>query len=312
MRSEAHRRGQSWRAGLLRAGLALWLLCGLGQPQPHAEEQAAAARQERSSFWRVRSGKGTVYMLGSVHLLKPEHYPLSPAIEKAFASSARLVLEVNLDTVNAEGVQQAVLARGRLEPGQTLRSVLRPASYALLKQQAEAMGVPLQALETLKPWLVALTLTTVKLRQLGYDPEHGIDRYFLRKAKEQNKQILGLETLEFQVGLLDQMTPRLQELFLLQTLEDLDVLEQQFARLVDAWKQGDAAGLEKILMASFKEYPEVYERMVVDRNRKWLAEVEKLLEGDESALVVVGAGHLVGKEGLIELLRARGYAVEQW
>jgi uncharacterized protein YbaP (TraB family) len=286
------------------------LLCGFAELG--GQEQAAQELARRHCLWRVQSGTGTVYLLGSVHLLKAEHYPLSAVMDRAFAESRRLILEVKLDAVKPQVMQETVLVKGRLGPGQTLQGLLAPAHYALLSERAAAMGVPPQALDQFKPWMAALTLTTLKLRQLGYDPRYGVDQHFTRKAQEQGKDIQGLESFEFQFNLFEQLPSGLQEQLLLQTLEEMTVIEKQFESLIRAWIHGDGADLEKILLASFRGYPEIYQRLVVDRNREWLGQIEKFLALSDTTMVVVGAGHLVGREGLVELLRAKGYGVEQW
>ena len=290
--------------------VVLFLLCGWGA-RLAAQEQAPGEIQAGSHcLWRVQSGANAVYLVGSVHLLKAANYPLSPAIEKAFSESQRLVLELNLDDVNPQ-VQGTMLAKGRLDPGTTLERIVAPKTYGLLQERAKEIGIPVQALDPFKPWVAALTLTTLKLKKLGYDPQHGVDQYFTRKAKQEGKEISGLETFEFQIDLFDHLSLPEQESLLLQTINELDVMEREFNNLVAAWDRGDTSALEKILLASFREFPEIYRRMVVDRNRAWVGEVEKMLARNEKAMVVVGAGHLVGKEGLVELLRAKGYAVEQ-
>jgi uncharacterized protein YbaP (TraB family) len=207
--------------------------------------------------------------------------------------------------------QGTMLAKGRLDPGTTLEGIVSPKTYGLLRERVKQVGIPVQALDPFKPWVAALMLTTLKLKKLGYDPQYGVDHYFTRKAKQEGKEISGLETFEFQIDLFDRLSLPEQESLLLQTISELDVMEREFNDLVRAWVQGDTAALEKILLASFREFPEIYRRMVVDRNRAWAGEVEKMLAGNEKTIVVVGAGHLVGKEGLAELLRAKGYAVEQ-
>jgi len=299
----------------LRAVAAAWLvaffLLSVGGVRLAAQDQAPGGIQAGSHcLWRVQSETTSVYLVGSVHLLKADNYPLSPAIEKAFRDSQRLVLELKLDDVNPQN-QGTILAKGRLDPGTTLEGIVSPKTYGMLRERVKQVGIPVQALDPFKPWVAALMLTTLKLKQLGYDPQYGVDHYFTRKAKQEGKEISGLETFEFQIDLFDRLSLPEQESLLLQTISELDVMEREFNDLVRAWVQGDTAALEKILLASFRDFPEIYRRMVVDRNRAWAGEVEKMLAGNEKTIVVVGAGHLVGKEGLAELLRAKGYAVEQ-
>jgi uncharacterized protein YbaP (TraB family) len=222
-----------------------------------------------------------------------------------------VTLELLWDDINPQVVQTAMLTKGRLEAGGSLKSRLAPDSYDLLKRRAEELGIPVEGLDSFKPWVVALTLTTLKLQKLGYDPQYGVDRYLARKAQQAGKELSGLESFDFQIHLFDQLSPDEQEKLLLQTLRDFEVVEKEFVRLVDAWVAGNTAVLEKILLASFRDFPEIYVRMVVERNRRWLVELERILERDEVTLVVVGVGHLVGSESLVAMLKNQGYGVEQ-
>jgi uncharacterized protein YbaP (TraB family) len=279
--------------------------------QPGTQESTPGTRTGKHCLWKIQSKTNTVYLLGSVHVLRAEHYPLSPVIERVFHDSRKVTLELLFDDINPQVVQTAMLAKGKLEAGGSLKTTLAPDAYGLLKRHAEELGIPVESLDSFKPWVVALTLTTLKLQKLGYDPQHGVDRYLARKAQQAGKEISGLESFEFQIHLFDRLSPDEQEKLLLHTLRDFEVVEKEFARLVGAWVEGDTAVLEKILLASFRDFPEIYARMVVERNRRWLDELERILGRDEVTLVVVGAGHLVGSESLIAMLKNQGYGVEQ-
>ncbi len=225
-------------------------------------------------------------------MLKKENYPLNPAIELAFERANKLVLEVDLNGPGQENLAQSLVKKGMSPDGKSLRESVAPKTYQLAEKRAKEIGIEIQAFSRFKPWLVALTISTMKLQSLGFDPNYGIDKYFSDKARKAKKETLGLETVEFQINLFDGMPSSVQEMLLRQTLKDLDVME-------------------KILLESFWEYPDVYRRLISDRNRMWLPQIEGLLKGKEECLVIVGAGHLVGQGGVIELLRGRGYSVEQ-
>jgi uncharacterized protein len=163
----------------------------------------------------------------------------------------------------------------------------------------------------MKPWFVALTLVAIKLQSLGLDANSGVDRYLAQRAKNNGKATRGLETLEFQIGLLDQLPKTDQEQMLRETVRELDLLDKNIDEIVQSWATGDVDLLAKLLLAGMKEYPEVYQRIVVERNRRWLPEIEKLIHDGSGAMLVVGAAHLVGQDGVIEMLKAKGYRVEQ-
>jgi uncharacterized protein len=272
--------------------------------------QAPASATTRSCLWKVTSKESAVHLLGSIHLLKKDTYPLNTTIESAFDGSRTLVLEVNLDEMTSEDVRRLILSKGLLADGKTLPQILSKESLLLVKERIETLGLQIEAVQRFKPWLLAMTLAMAKLQQLGYDPEHGIDKYFFDKAKRQNKDILALETAEFQINLLDALSANVQEAALLQTLKELDVMEKEFDAIVQAWKVGDTRKLEDSLLESFKEYPDVYQKIVSERNKNWIPKIEEFLKRRGNTLLVVGAAHLVGPDGVVELLRNKGYVVE--
>jgi uncharacterized protein YbaP (TraB family) len=277
----------------------------------YALVSGAAEAQEKSFLWQVRSNKSNIYILGSIHFLKKDNYPLKNAIEKAFDGSQKLVFEIDLKSTDAATVQRVTLEKGAHRDGTTLQQNISPETYSFAEKRAKELGIDIRALSPLKPWLVALTLTTLKLQKLGFSPNSGVDRYLAERAIKSGKATAGLETAAFQIGLLDQLSKPDQEALLRQTLTEMELLEKSLDRIVHSWASGDVQSLEEVLLSGMRGYPEVHQKIIVDRNQRWLPQIEKMLEESETTLVVVGAAHLVGKEGVIELLKARGYAVEQ-
>jgi uncharacterized protein len=267
--------------------------------------------QDKSFLWQVRSDKSNIYILGSIHFLKNENYPLKKTIEKAFDSTEKLVLEIDLKSADPGAVQRVTLEKGINRDGKTLQQNVSPETYSLAEKRAQELGIDIRALSPLKPWIVALTMTAVQLQKLGFDPKHGVDRYLAERAIKSGKTIAGLETVAFQIGLIDDLSERDQEAMLRQSLKEMDRLDSGLDQIVRAWSTGDVDSLEALLLNGMREYPAVYQKVIVDRNRRWLPEIEKMIERGESTLIVVGAGHLVGKDGVVELLKARGYTVEQ-
>ena len=172
---------------------------------------AAAGRtraQEKSFLWRVQFDKGNIYILGSVHFLKKENYPLNKTIEKAFDSTRKLVLEVDLNSEDAGAVQRVTLEKGVSHDGRTLQQNVSPETYGLAEKRAQELGIDIRALSPLKPWVVALTMTALQLRKLGFDPNYGVDRYLAERAKKSGKTMAGLETVAFKIGLIYQLSGR--------------------------------------------------------------------------------------------------------
>lgn len=267
--------------------------------------------QEKSFLWKVQSEEHSLYILGSVHLLKKEHYPLPKIIEATFAKAERLVLEVDMAAASSEKTQQLALKRGLIADGSSLPQNVGAETYELVARRARELGLEPTVLSPFKPWFAAMTMAAVRLQKLGFHPELGVDRYLARRARDAGKPTAGFETPEFQIGLFDRLSARDQELLLRRSMDEMEYLEKNLDEILQAWKNGDTGTLEKHLLVGMRDYPQVHEKLIDERNLAWLPQIERLLARGESALVVVGAAHLVGKNGIVELLKGRGYRVEQ-
>jgi uncharacterized protein YbaP (TraB family) len=274
--------------------------------------QESVAQSKKTFLWKVQSKTNTVYVMGSIHYLRKEMYPLNEKIENAFEKSDHLVVEANIN--DAEKVDTQKLAESALYlDDETFEKHVSPQTYDLVKKELERLGVPLELIGKQKPWFLALTLASLEIVKLGFDPNYGIDRYFLSKA-EGKKKILELESFDYQVNLFCQLSEKDQELLLLYTLKDINVLEQELDKLVQAWTSGDTKGVESIItrsLAEDKRLSSIYEKLIYERNRSMSSKIEDYLKTKETYFVIVGAGHLVGKRGIIEILKAKGFLVEQ-
>jgi uncharacterized protein len=266
----------------------------------------------RHFLWKVQAPNGaTAYLLGSLHVLAADSYPLPAAIDKAFAESRTLVEEVDLDEMSDPMAMMGALAKAMLTDGKTLDQIIAPATYADVKTRAESSGLPMAALERMKPWLVAVTLMAPTLQAAGFKPEFGVDRHFFDRAKENGMKRQALETIASQLDRFDAMPLPVQEALLKSTIEDLDTQVLGVKDMVRAWSSGDAAAVEKLTLTSFKESPELYQTLLVERNQNWVPHVEKCLSDNAGCFVVVGAAHLVGRDGLPTLLAKKGHKVTQ-
>jgi uncharacterized protein YbaP (TraB family) len=207
--------------------------------------------------------------------------------------------------------QFALLTRGLLPAGQSLDKVVSPSTYALVTKRVNDMGVPIEPLRRFKPWLLAMTLVEMEWQKAGFDASLGLDRHFYDRARAEGKAVQGLETIDYQVSLFDGMTTDEQDRMLAESLKDLDQERANVFTLTDAWKAGDAAAVERIVLADLKDDPVMYQRLLVGRNRNWLPRIDALLTRNARTFVVVGAAHLVGPDGLLAMFRAKGYKVEQ-
>jgi uncharacterized protein YbaP (TraB family) len=267
--------------------------------------------EEKSLLWKVSKDAGSVYILGSIHYLRGENYPLKKAILDAFENSKRVVLEIDLNSASPEAFQRVALEKAIYRDGTTLAQNISADTYQLAAQRATQFGIDMRVFNPMKPWFAAINLIAMKLRALGLDPRRGVDQYLAAEAKRQGKPTSGLETLEFQVALLDQLSKQNQETMLRETVTELDLLDRNIDEIVRSWLDGDETVLAKLLLAGMMQFPEIHEKVIVERNRRWVPEIEKMLEQRVGALIVVGAAHLVGGDGVIEMLKTKGYSVEQ-
>ncbi|HEX6214317.1 MAG TPA: TraB/GumN family protein [Vicinamibacterales bacterium] len=286
----------------MRIVLAVLALCA----------SVAAQAPQKHFLWKVEDGKGaSAYLLGSLHVLTADAYPLPAPIDKAFAESKTLVEEVDLDEMNDPMQMMAALSKAMLTGGQTLDQLISAETFAEVEKRAEAYGMPMMALQRMKPWLVAVTLMAPTLQSAGFKPELGIDRHYFDRAKEKGLKRQALETLAYQLDRFDQMSPKLQEELLKATITDLDTQVSGVKEMVRAWASGDLATVEKLTLTAFLESPELYQRLLLERNQNWLPHVERCLTENAGCFVVVGAAHLVGNDGLPALLSKKGYRVTQ-
>ena len=189
--------------------------------------------------------------------------------------------------------------------------MVSPATYALVTKRVSDLGLPIEPLKRFKPWMLALTLVEMEWQKAGFDASLGLDRHFYDRARADGKTVQGLETVEYQMSLFDGMTMEEQDRMLAESLEDLDQERANVFELTDAWKAGDAAAVERIVLDDLKDDPVMYQRLLVDRNRNWLPKLDALFARSGRAFVVVGAAHLVGPDGLLAMFRAKGYKVDQ-
>lgn len=270
-----------------------------------------SAQPARSFMWTATGRQGQIYLVGSMHLLRKDYYPLGSALEAAYTDADLLVEEADFDELQSPEAQLRLLTRGMLPPTRSIEKVLSPATYALVARRVTSLGIPIEPLKRFKPWMLALTLVGFEWQQAGFDAELGLDKHFFDRAKTDGKTVQGLEKVDYQIARLDEMSVEQQDRLLAESLEDLDTERANLIRLTDAWKAGDAAAVEAIVLADLKDDPTLYRRLLVERNRTWLPKLEALFARQGRALVVVGAAHLVGPDGLLAMLRTKGYAIQQ-
>jgi len=272
---------------------------------------AAAQSTSRSFLWKVQGGTGVLYLAGSVHALNADVYPLNPAYQRAFDASDTLVEEIDLNQAGLLTAMPGLLAKGLYMDGRTFDQVVSKDTVTMVQARLKDTPFSVELIQSMKPWLVMLMLSAMQVQQAGLDANLGLDKHFYDKATDAGKAVIGLETAEFQIDRFDKMPESLQEQLLRTTLNELDTAQKELGAIVSAWRNGDAATLEKTLLSGFLRYPAAYNSLIVERNRNWMPQLEKCLARAKPCFVVVGAAHLVGPDGLLKLLQQKGYRLEQ-
>ncbi|HKT71483.1 MAG TPA: TraB/GumN family protein [Steroidobacteraceae bacterium] len=263
-----------------------------------------------SPVWVVHGTHNTIYLAGSVHMLKASDAQLPGAFDRAYAASKTLVMELALDKVDPLETASWMMEHGMLRDGVTLSSLLGPERYRRVTAESARLGVPAEVSDQLAPWALALQLTELRYAQLGFNPELGVEQQLEHRAQTDGKPIRGLETLDEQLGVLEHLSYPDQARFLDRVVDDLHSMDSETASVIAAWRNADAAKLATLLGDEYKSFPTLYRTLVTDRNRRWLPQIEQLLRDDQDYFVVVGALHLVGDGGLLELLRHDGFKAE--
>lgn len=287
----------------------LFVLCLFG---PAALVRIGSSQGQKNLMWKVQSKTTTLYVLGSLHFLRQENYPLNPGIEKAFDQSNILVVEANIS--DPRGVDPQKLIESASYPeNDSLEKHVSKETYEDIKKKIGKLDISPELITRQKPWFLAITLESLQLIKLGLDPKYGVDIYFISKSQGK-KKILELESLDEQINLLSNLSDSDQEIFLLYTLRDLNIVGEEINNLIKSWITGDAKNIESILMKSVKENPKlspIFEKFINERNMKMAIKIDNYLKTKDTYFVVVGAGHLIGDKGIIKILKDKGYLVEQ-
>lgn len=262
-----------------------------------------------SPVWEVKSSDSVAYLGGTCHILRESDYPLPAAFDLAYGRSAAVVLETDIGRMNSPEIQQKMMAEMLYKDGGSLQDSLSPETWQALAEYCEKSGIPLDLLRQMKPSMAVMTLLTLELRKIGVTST-GVDLFFYERAKAEGKKIVGLETVEEQIGFLSVMGKGLEDQMIEQSLAELSQTGAIFVDLIDAWRQGDEKQLIGLLVEETrKNFPEIYQVLIAGRNLAWIPEIESLLATPETELILVGAAHLVGPDGIIEALIKRGYQV---
>ncbi|MFD1957371.1 TraB/GumN family protein [Paenibacillus thailandensis] len=264
----------------------------------------------RGFLWEVKHNGNTVYLAGSMHIADSSFYPLHPSFEEAFDEADYLGVEVDISNAADPENQQLIAELGMYQDGTTLKDHISEETYKKLGAILALNGLDTNALDAYKPWVAETTISTLQSMQAGYESQTGIDLYFLQKAKERNMPVIELESYESQLNMFNSLSPELQESNLNAVLDGYNDIDDNVDLMAELWKSGDDEGLLELTkaMAQNEEY---YKALLVDRNLAMTDKIVGYLNGTEKAeyLVVVGAAHFLGEDGIVKLLEDKGYTV---
>ncbi|NRB37190.1 MAG: TraB/GumN family protein [Pseudomonadales bacterium] len=265
----------------------------------------------QTSVWKVSKDGGYFYLAGTMHVLKAEDYPLPAAFETAYKDASQLILEVDLSADHAAEFQQKLSQNNFYQKGENLKSVLNDEAWQVLKTYCKERGLPINVFMSMPIGIVVTTIAMAELMQLGIS-QQGVDAYFNGRAVADKKTVTGLETADQQLDFLLAMGRGDESHFVLQNLQELASLEQDIQQLRDAWRAGDIQKLDALMIQDMqKNYPDVYQQLLVQRNNNWLPKIKALVETKEIEYVLVGAAHIAGRDGLHAQLRKAGFTIEQ-
>ena len=273
------------------------------------------AENDKAFFWQVKSDRATVYLMGSIHFADKSFYPLRKEIEGVFKKSDVLVVELDINNIDHNAYNRLLVEKGIYKDGSTIKDVISEKTWLQLEQRLEQLNISYDDIKNYKPGILVLTLSAMQVMQMGFDPELGIDVYFLNKAVSgfSAKQIIELETLSQQVDLFLNIPNG--DLLLKESLYSLDESELMMADMVRYWKAGDEKKMNKLLFEDvLNKYPaftKIYDSLIYQRNHQMVSKIDEMLKQQGSYFVVVGSGHLIGEKGIVNVLKEKWYEVER-
>lgn len=265
----------------------------------------------RSSIWEISNGENHLYIGGTIHVLRPSDFPLPEVFEQVYKESDELVFETDMAVINSPAFAQKLMRVMSYSDGRTLRSELSPEVYAKVTERLRSKGIPPHSFDQLKPSMVSILLTQYEMQEYDMAAE-GVDIFFSKSAKRDNKKMHGLESAEEQLAFLSGLGEDDPDALILNTLEEMHEMKNLINSMISSWRKGDEKQLEEFIIREMEEkYPSIYQEILVDRNNNWFPAILGFIKSEPVEMILVGAAHLVGDEGLLNMLRAKGYSVTQ-
>ncbi|ETX10288.1 conjugative transfer protein GumN [Marinomonas ushuaiensis DSM 15871] len=272
---------------------------------------AATFQTQAASVWKITSGENILYIGGTIHLLTAEDYPLPKAYEKAYQASDKVVFETNMDALTDTAFQRETQKTLSYTDGTTIDQIITLDTYNLLKTYLDTRNIPVTAIQHLKPGSLAMSLSMIELKHLGFTSE-GVDQFYAKKATQDRKSKGWLEQPEAQIQMLDELNQQDNNLIVRYALSEIEEMSESIVSLRDSWRKGDMKALATLEMDTLKEdYPDMYQSLLVKRNNLWVPQIEHMLKDNTVEFIMVGAMHLAGPDSVLAKLKANGYKITQ-
>lgn len=288
--------------------LGLFLSAGPAAPAV----QLQATQPEGPAMWRLATDGATVYFLGSFHLLPPSVKWHDVRVDQAMREAKEVAFEVDMRETEKPAAAQMILKRAFLPKGRTLKQEVSADTYVHLEDAVSHLPVQMDVIARAKPWFAATALVLGYMTSQGADPHSGVDTVLTQEAAAAGKRIVGFETVERQVDVMDSLSQEDPDFVLMDAIRFVDDPRGLLAHTVDAWRTGDTEDLDHLMREDLDDMRGAYDRFIVDRNKAWVPQVEEMIHEGGTYFVVVGAGHLVGDDSVIALLRRKGYFIERF
>ena len=269
----------------------------------------AAGVQAETSVWVVTSPTSTVYLAGSCHVLRASDHPLPAEFFSAYSDSRKIILEAPLGDMEKPEYLEKLMAAATYSDGTTLKQHLSSQAYSKAEAFCRERNYPLEQYQSFRPWMFAMTLTMSEMSKIGAESNNGVDYFFNERAQKDRKMAGSLETVDQQIGFLTMMDNSMSNEQIIETIDELKQINTKGPEILNAWKNGDEAKIEALNLNELKNYPKLYQVLILDRNKKWISNIEGYLNSPVNTMVIVGVAHLVGDNSVVDLLRKRGYKV---
>jgi uncharacterized protein len=287
--------------------IALALLMAFGVNSVNAEAP-------KPLLWKVSDANNSLYLLGSFHMLKESDYPLAKATDMAFDDAEQMVFELSPEEMNNPALGQKMAQAAMRTDGKTLQQSVSAETWGKFEAYAKKNNMPVANFQGFEPWFVGLILNVTEMQKIGLNQAMGLDKHFMDRAAKAGKPAKGLETGDSQIAIFDGMSAKQQEQFLQDALSESAEMKTKIEELHTTWRNADDKTLfNKMAVDMRKEYPELYESINPTRNKAWLPKLEAMLKDNDKddVLVIVGALHLVGEDGVVKMLGDKGYKIER-